>query len=233
MKKLYIIVSFLFFFSKAASQPSELYEHTWYLHYVEFDLEGGYSISSIQPAINPYLIINEDLSFEGFGACNEFSGFFQYGTSSGTEMLYPFDFERTFEECINQDHISFETNYFEWFDHDDVLYFSVYCNSNNNCELLLEYYAGFLYVFSNSPLLSNAEIEKQSFKLYPNPADEVLNIVSNNKNIEAFKIYTISGIQLFQGAYQPQIDVSHLIPGIYFIEISYPEGISVQKIVKQ
>ncbi|MEX0997129.1 MAG: T9SS type A sorting domain-containing protein [Flavobacteriaceae bacterium] len=232
MKKLYSIICFVFFFSNAATQPSELFEHTWYLHYVEFDLGGGYSISSIQPAIAPFLIINEDLSFEGFGACNEFSGFFQYETSSGTELLYPFDFERTYEECINQDHITFESEYFSWFDHDDELRFEVFCNSNNDCDFIIEYFAGFFYVFSNSPLLSNTEIELISFKLYPNPVDEVLTIVSLNQKIEEINIYSIAGAQLFQTGYQQQIDVSHLTSGIYFIEITSTQGKSVQKFVK-
>lgn len=92
MKKSLLIL-FIISFQSFAQNP-ELFK-TWYLTSIEYDLEGGLEVSSINPNISPTLIINELLEFEGFGACNSFSGEFTYSYESGMQILTPFNYNET------------------------------------------------------------------------------------------------------------------------------------------
>ena len=84
-----------------------------------------------------------------------------------------------------------------------------------------------------SSVIDQLDNIENSILLYPNPAINELNISTNNK-IEHVKLFNISGrlIRSF-GNCKKTIDVSELINGIYFIQISTEEGVFTQKFVKQ
>jgi len=66
-----------------------------------------------------------------------------------------------------------------------------------------------------------------SFILYPNPAQDILNVESQQQ-IENLKIYNLQG-QLIKEDSSSRIDVSNLSSGLYFIQVITVEGNSVTK----
>ena len=69
--------------------------------------------------------------------------------------------------------------------------------------------------------------------LFPVPTtDGILNILSDNKQLNIIKIYNVTGQQVLtthaNGTYSKQIDVTPLNPGIYFIQL---DGIGVAKFI--
>ncbi len=75
--------------------------------------------------------------------------------------------------------------------------------------------------------LSVEEKTAQSFLLFPNPVQSKLNVVSHLTN-EVIHIYDFSGRQVLNSKSTPEIDVSLLQTGVYFIRM----GNSVQQFVK-
>jgi len=60
--------------------------------------------------------------------------------------------------------------------------------------------------------------EARKFKIYPNPADEVLFIRANDSFRKDINIFSISGSLIKKQAYSEQIDISWLEPGLYIIK---------------
>ncbi len=87
---------------------------------------------------------------------------------------------------------------------------------------------------SGSPTLftTNQNIESGSLKLYPNPADDVLNIASANKinNVVITNLLGQTITNLEFGSERVQVNVADLPPGIYLVKINNRE---VRKFVKQ
>ena len=59
--------------------------------------------------------------------------------------------------------------------------------------------------------------------IYPNPVSNTLHIESEIQNGQV-SIYDLTGRKVLQGEYQPNISVSHLNNGLYFIQIVTDEG---------
>jgi len=78
-------------------------------------------------------------------------------------------------------------------------------------------------------------VEKKNlanFSMYPNPANDEVNILFNEE-IEEIRIYDLSGKVLLSGFSEKAVDVSKLTTGIYFMELSSIRGKSVQKFIKE
>ena len=106
-----------------------------------------------------------------------------------------------------------------------------------------------IYFDYNAPILTNTvqtqivpplgisenENTLSQIKIYPSPADNILNIIADkNTKINELSIYTIQGIKIqsnIQG--QDIIDVSSLSSGIYFINISTTKGTVIRKWIKK
>lgn len=76
------------------------------------------------------------------------------------------------------------------------------------------------------------------FEIYPNPAHEQLNLITDLQSEMNVYIYDISGKMVHhqmmaQGFNQEQIDISQLKAGIYSLSISTDKGSSSQKFIKQ
>ena len=70
--------------------------------------------------------------------------------------------------------------------------------------------------------------------LYPNPAQNTLNITINNKlQITQIQIYDIIGNLLIATRYTNQINVSHLSSGVLFIKIHTNKGTFIKRFVKE
>lgn len=68
--------------------------------------------------------------------------------------------------------------------------------------------------------LSTMEVSKEEISLYPNPAKNEVNLKGIDKSLE-YNIYSADGKLVRKNRYTPKksIDISDLIPGIYFITI--------------
>ena len=77
-------------------------------------------------------------------------------------------------------------------------------------------------------------VEKKNltnFSVYPNPANDEVNILFNEE-IEEVRIYDLSGKLLLSGFSEKTVDVSNLTTGLYFMELSSIYGKSIQKFIK-
>ncbi len=205
---------------------------TWYLHYMEFEGGGIEFISEYNPPISPSITINPDLSYTGVGSCNDIMGSFDYSElPSNGIVLIPDNFDATIRIC--DFHSDFENNYFSQFENDGILYFDVGVDPNNGEGYFsFEKIPGFIFNFYNYPL-SVPDSEKNSFTLFPNPAQDKLFIKSSLSDFDSVSISDINGrIMSKKISVSNEIDVSNLKEGMYFINIESPEGKITKKFIK-
>ena len=62
-----------------------------------------------------------------------------------------------------------------------------------------------------------------TLRLYPNPASDMLHLEGDFESGQT-SIFDLTGRRVYQGAYQPEINVSGLKDGLYFIQIVTAEG---------
>lgn len=228
MKTLLLILFSAFMFQGFAQHP-DLYQ-TWYLTNYNMDIMGDFEVSDIEPTINPTLTISENLDFSGEGACNTFNGGF---------VLLPDDFllietsEFTDNTCDFMSHSEFEINYFSFFYNGEELHYSL--EDLGGGEQKLNLTSGWFseLIFSNVNL-SVSDNKLTDFKIYPNPATDILTVTTENNPIEKLTVYSVAGMKVLeQNTIENSIDVSALKTGTYFLEIISSEGKSVQKFIKK
>ncbi len=77
-------------------------------------------------------------------------------------------------------------------------------------------------------------IEEQGYIVFPNPANQYLNISGSDVfNIKVIKVVDASGKLMSKQFEQNFVDVSALAAGVYFLEIETDKGIQVEKIIKK
>jgi len=231
MKQLYILLTIIIFQSSLA-QDSRLFENDWYLYEVmSTDLGTHYDVSSINPPIDPYLRISENFQFNGEGACNTYSGAYEF---IGGE-LNTISFNATANDCGIQQHNSFENEYFGFIGGG---YWYTITQDNTGVVLTLEN-AIFGYAIFKSYPLSTSDFPKTKFQLYPNPAiDELFVSITNPRENLKIKIFNIEGkllsTQNLAFETQTSIDVSQLTNGIYFLNIENENGaVEMKKFIKK
>ena len=96
------------------------------------------------------------------------------------------------------------------------------------------YFDDFNYVAGFLPLAA-AGIENETiidFIIYPNPVQGSLQI-NTHEQISGIKIYGQLGNLILEPSSEKILDVSQLSAGMYFIEVSAPNGRSTQKFIKE
>jgi hypothetical protein len=85
-------------------------------------------------------------------------------------------------------------------------------------------------------LLNTEELSEDEFRVYPNPANEVMNVIlPSGKETAELKIYDVNGkmhLQQPMNARQASIDISDLPGGLYFLQVLLDDGQKVIKINK-
>ena len=232
MKKLLLllIVGFISLNAFGQDPDPDLFQ-TWYLHQIEFDLGDTMFVSDITPGISPTLTVSETLEFNGFGACNDFSGNFSYEIVDGEEMITPSNYNDTGLTCAFQSHNDFENQYFGYFDSGLGIPLRLYVDPTT---LHLEIAPGFILKFKDTPVvLAIADNQNPEFKIFPNPTSGVLFIASERGVIQSISVYnTIGQLVLKQSENLGEADVSELNQGIYFLEIISGERKTIQKFIK-
>ena len=88
----------------------------------------------------------------------------------------------------------------------------------------------------NGVPLSNGDIKEQSFKIFPNPANDYITILSTTSvTVESYQLYNLTGQLVQEG--QPvnrRVDISDLTTGIYLIKVNAENSQSnTLKLVKE
>ena len=92
--------------------------------------------------------------------------------------------------------------------------------------------AGTILKLSNDTLTSTVGISKNTVAVFPNPADQFLNIVGGEDVIKVI-IFDMRGEIVFnQKLISNPINISHLKNGIYIIKVIGNSGLITKKIVK-
>ena len=74
-------------------------------------------------------------------------------------------------------------------------------------------------------------ISTSSISIYPNPVEQCINIKDYKGEQAYFKLSTLQGQTILEGALKPSIDVSNLPEGIYMFFIDRPLGQSQQTLI--
>ena len=225
MKKLLLFL-FIFLCSiPIRAQDPDLYR-TWYLYIVE--VTDIYYVSEIDPSIEPYINITENLVFNGLGACNTFDGIY---IEEFPGFLISYDFNNTNEDCGYPIHNIIEDDYF------NVLQAFDYQISQDNEGFILNLWSGLWgWAELRDYPLSTIDFElSKLITIYPNPAKDILTIDNtSNTEITSINIYDVLGrIVLTEKSNMDQVDVSHLDSGLLFMEIETDQGVITKKIVKE
>lgn len=96
------------------------------------------------------------------------------------------------------------------------------------------YYVDDITLIDQSTVGINELDKENNFEIYPNPTNSILNIKSNNKQLQNAKIEIINtlGLLVYFDVYAPQINISDLPSGIYFLTINNKETKRIIKFVK-
>ena len=83
---------------------------------------------------------------------------------------------------------------------------------------------------------STASVEdrfESNFKIYPNPANDYIQINSNNIEISSVEMYSIVGKRIIsnQKLVNDRLDISSLTSGIYLLKVNSQERSLVKKII--
>ncbi|WP_190246283.1 T9SS type A sorting domain-containing protein [Gelidibacter gilvus] len=78
-------------------------------------------------------------------------------------------------------------------------------------------------------VLSSESFDIESFKVYPNPASDVLNI-STRDNIKNVEIFDVLGKSVKRVLHSKSIDVSNLKTGVYFVKVLTDNGQETKKL---
>ena len=80
--------------------------------------------------------------------------------------------------------------------------------------------------------MSNSDFVSSKIAVYPNPAKDIINISSDELEIQSVVLNDINGRMVKSATNLSQINISDLNNGIYFAEITTNEGKSTKKIIK-
>lgn len=105
----------------------------------------------------------------------------------------------------------------------------------HNSPKLAYYYIDNITVMKTSEyIVSNKEIEKKYFSVYPNPATDIINIESEDELVKSIEINDVNGRLIPVNSINNQtIDISSLASGTYFVKIKSDKGVEVHKVVKK
>jgi len=213
------------------AQDPELFERTWYLRMLHPDFESPYIVSEMDPPIRPHLIVSEDFTFSGEGACNSFTGLYNFFPLEEINTTF---FEATTNDCGDP-----YLNRFEYFYFDFISGSFSYSLTQEGDEFVLLLYTGWdLAQFTSYPL-STADYLFNEVKIAANPVIETL-VLNSKQEIGKLdlQIFTTEGKLLHTEKLslkkQTSIDVSGFSRGMFFLKLLDENGkVAVKKFIKE
>jgi hypothetical protein len=215
-----------------AQEPNPDLIQTWYLISAQgTDMENYIYVTDVSPTVMPTLTVAEDYTFTGTGACNTFSGAFNFGVfEDGMSNIQTTQFTRTTETCVNASHTYLENLYFGHL----IDWTYMYEISNNNEGMFLSISTPFFswISFQNYPL-SSQQLEEQKIQVYPNPCSSKIFIKSDELSIHQIEIYNQLGQRVKNVSQNlTELDISTLEKGVYFMTLHLNNNIITKKIIK-
>ncbi len=211
----------------AQDPPSELF-NSWYYIGWEGDL-GYYAPLNVSPPVNPTLVIETDLSFNGTGACNTFSGTFIFDPVFHT--LEVDAFQRTSNQCQYQSHTDLDNDYFSWFEFHVFQPYGIEVLTSNYFAIVS--FTGFGPHFSTTPFLGSYDNITPSISVYPNPSIDFVYLDHAQVPIN-FEIVDLNGRIIKTGSYTNKgIHVENLSKGLYFLLLNAENSVQSLKFIKQ
>lgn len=235
MKKSLLFLLIVTSFNSFGQVDPDLFR-TWHLTFLlGSDLSDPFDISEIEPLIRPFIIISETtdpeiIEINGEGACNTFSGTYDYYYSATYSDFIATAFTNTQDDCGVQIHNRFENDFFDFIGYGG--WYEINQDSQGLALTIQHPLMGYA-TFTDYPL-SVSENNRTEFKIYPNPVSEALFITSEKALINKIAVYSITGEKVLETKFMDDsVDVSSLQQGMYFLEIISETGRSIQKFIKK
>ncbi len=109
---------------------------------------------------------------------------------------------------------------------------STYCNAENARNILVNNFGWTISDWGyDCSSLGIDETSVSDFSIFPNPANNVINIVSTQSKIDVL-IFNVVGEQLLHKKATNKIDVSSLSKGVYFMRLLDGRNTSIKKFIK-
>lgn len=230
MRKIIIVLMLTMWISGFAQDPEMI--GTWYLRAFTVDLGDPILITPEDAPQNPTLIIYSDYSFEGIGACNTFTGQFEYDAAE--EVYFHTIFEATTNDCGDPGYNIFENNYFSYFN--DVQGPLLRYVPIGSGLLSLEIDSpGFGMEFQDTPFLGIEENRLELINIHPTITSDYIVITRPvSAEVEKVMIYNSQGkLVAIETENLHQLDVSALSGGVYFLQIDSKQGRITKKFIKR
>lgn len=237
MKKLLLVLWFLSVSINAQAQDPILFEYDWQL--IEVRIDGA---SASPPSNDEVGLVY--LYFGEFAAPNDIltevcNVLIADADFPNPEEVIFFNMAQTLIECTIPTNSIFENNYFNFFFEaiDEVLVYTIGILDDppdgDLYNLVIENADGDYVSYFSSPL-STSEFDLNKTVLYPNPAASTLQWQLPIVEINKARIFSLDGRLLISEAVQDsQVNVAALPTGVYFLELSGPDGQVVKRFVKQ
>lgn len=213
-------------FTKA--QQSDLINNTWYLQKMigsngtEIPVPNNWEANNIKA--------NFGVTSMTTTVVNQFGAWVFPGTPTAitnTTMLYD-EFAFSTNSCQIPENCAFENTYF--FFGMNLINYQITNENNGTLKLILTDNYGRQAIYNTQYLAVN-DLEKNQFKIYPNPVKEYFTIDTNDQ-IEQVEIYSTSG-KLLKTVKSKKINISDLAKGNYLVKIKTDKEIITQKIIKE
>lgn len=201
---------------------------TWYIFQQDTDLGDS---SFYDPSVDYSITINSDLSFNGRDGCVLYEGNFTYEEETATEFFLQMEsYVRNTENCNNGNDTGTR---FPDFIEDQLFYTTLY-EQNGEEILTLEGTAGFTMYFTRNTL-SLSDFAEFDVQLYPNPANDFIQLETNADQNFKVQIMDMLGKRYNERSLtnSSSIDISNLPLGIYFITITTDNSPLVRKFIKK
>jgi hypothetical protein len=118
----------------------------------------------------------------------------------------------------------------------DVLTFMLGYNGLNDASPEATFYFDDIEIVANLSDGIDQSFNQDDVKIHPNPATDILNIISSNKTMKTIAIFDILGNQvsvIHPNRLETTIDVSQFASGIYILKISTESGTGSIKLIKE
>ncbi len=232
MNKL-LLIAFLIgaFGNTKAQDPDPNLFQLWYVNALTSESFGVVFSDDVDPPIEPLITISSEagdiISINGFAGCNEFTATYTYDSDYEEMHLV----NSTIGDLVCEDNIMqwelYMTNFFV-----DTIIYQITNNSSGQNLVLSNFI--FETLSATNYVLNSDEFQKHTFAIYPNPTQQTLSWNSSFKGLVHARIYGTDGrlLRRIENS-RSGIDISWLNPGLYFLELSTPEGRMTKQFVKQ
>lgn len=230
MKYLFLLVALMFIVSPVNAQFEDLINNSWSLIYIEYEGEVYDTPENVFSDINFYEDGGQFYAL-GAGVVNSFEGMIEIDEANFTLSFLYIGF--TLIECDNPE-CWYESLYFNFIYNESELqtftYDIVYLGNSGG--LTLTDSEGNIAYYWNG-VMATQDFNNASLTIYPNPVYETLFLNYTGESPESISVYDISGKLVLSQGFKKNIHLSNLNSGIYFIEITSPQGKSTQRFVKK